>query len=134
MGIQQMLLGGGNRGSVAPATTYIAAGVNVPVHQTFAQDGTTRKTINGVNTNTANWFNPSTVGIGASYWIRFDRTSGPVSNFDAEGVWHQMNVIRQVGYTAGPAVKEWLGTAKIAAGAGGVPLLVTHDITVLIDF
>lgn len=70
-----------------------------------------------------NWFQPTSAGVGASYWVRFTLDGGDAVTGGTTGAWLQLNTNRTISYTVpGPGLGQLFGAFRIqiatdAAGA-----------------
>jgi hypothetical protein len=98
----------------------------------FKSDGTIDYLGNDVLSGPANWYSPTTVGIGASYDIVFTLTSGDA--WDAglvSGTAYNLGTDRQLTLTATSVDKEFGATVQILlAGTGTVAFTATLSLGV----
>ena len=68
---------------------------------TLNTNGTVTTTENGTVTTVGNWYTPTTTNIGASYWVRFLKTSktGTGTETATYSTWQQLNANRSVSMT-----------------------------------
>ena len=141
MSHQQMLfMGGASASTVTPTASYSILGfgnpgVSVAAQVTFRTDGSvTRFSTDQGTLTAAPWFNPVTASAGDNYWIRFTRTSGNVATNGTEGVWQQLNAVRNIGYLATTNSNlEGHWTAEIAPNSAGTGILGTYSVAVYVD-
>lgn len=96
---------------------------------TFDSDGD--GTMAGVSSDSFNWFQPTTAGVGAGYWIRLTVNSGTSpTGGSPTATWLQMNSARSWSLT-----RTTIGTSsgnytlEIASDSGGVTVVSSATIT-----
>lgn len=103
--------------------------INGAANLILAGNGTA--TLNGVATS--NWFLPTTINTGASYWVKITQSGGtPGFSFSAaNGAWTNItNGGRTIGISGpGGSAFNVTGTYQIASDSGGVNVLGSGSIT-----
>ena len=101
--------------------------INGPTALLLQADGTT--SLNGIGT--ANWFTPSTGGIGADYWIKITKTSGTTgTNFTAASTFTNISGSGlTVGISGGSGTTNATGTYIISTDSAGVNQVATGTVT-----
>lgn len=130
-GIHQMMLLGGGR-IVSPFTAWAVGadatpGVNATATLTINTDGT----VTGVGTpadtgtpGTANWFSPTSTGIGSIYWVRFTATTGTFTTNGAS-TFTQISSALSVTKAATTLSGSVAFTIEIASDSGGSNIVFT---------
>ena len=89
----------------------------------FRTDGTIQVTSSsalGAYVASGDWFQPTTSGIGSSYWVRADLVSGNTLSSGTLGAWQQLTSDRKWEIaTVANGQKETFLTISVAASAGG---------------
>lgn len=77
---------------------------------------------------TANWYSPTTAGIGSSHWFRLTKTGGSMTFDPAPGSWLPLssNTLIQVGGGIGSCT----GTIEFATDSGGTNVVGLGTISV----
>jgi hypothetical protein len=86
----------------------------------------------------ANWYSPTTAGVGSGYWIDVTRTGGTAGvNFsNAQGSWTNIGsglTIGITGYTGDVGTVTASGTYQISSSATGSPVLGSGTISISIS-
>lgn len=106
--------GGGIAMNFAPL-----AGVAVGVGATsmvFASDGQLTTAI-----GPANWFAPTTLGIGSSWWMRVTKTAGAANWNLATGVWLSLSAGLSLSAASAAVVQGYIEFAPASDGTGALP-------------
>jgi hypothetical protein len=80
-----------------------------------------------------NWYSPTTVGIGSSYWVRFTRnsiTQSGATSASASTGWLALSSTRSITVSAGSATGDVFAnyTIEIASDSGGVTIVSTSTV------
>jgi hypothetical protein len=122
----QQIMHGTSGGSVVANLnlTVNSNGSGVTASARFNTDGSiTYVQSGGAASGPANWFSPPGGTPGNSYWVRFNVTSGALTQNDAPG-FTALTTNRIMRLTvAGLGVGSANGTIQVAADAGGVTIL-----------
>lgn len=135
-GIHHMLFTGGAAGAPVSDLTGTVGALGSP-----PQIGTVQYVTNGTITGAGytagptNWFSPTTVGIGNSYWIRFTLQSGVA--WDAglvSGTIYALSSNRSVTWTCNTAIaKNAVVDVVIYSDSGGVTTVGSGSVDVSVD-
>lgn len=91
-------------------------------------DGTTSMP-NGGTANPANWYLPTTAGIGSSYWLNITKTGGALSFSAAQGSWTNISAAGlAVNAGNGLTTQQALGTYQISPNSLGTLIAATGSI------
>jgi hypothetical protein len=81
-----------------------------------------------------NWYEPTTTGIGNSYWIRIRRVSGSATGYVGATVntWLQMSSTREIGHLIdGPSdFITALYEIDFSTSSGGTPIVGVSDVEI----
>jgi hypothetical protein len=135
-GMLLAVMGGGGSGIVNPIPINNFSDIAIdPADATaaliFNSDGSGE--MNGTVSNPFSWFEPETVGIGSSYWIRLTVNSG-TSPSGTVGVWLALSSSRSwtlTRTTIGVSTGNY--TLEIASDSGGVSVVASASITMTAD-
>lgn len=99
-GSTQALVAGGTRslfGITVASVHHLGVSGTITVTILASTDGTWQADIS----QTGNWFLPTTVGVGTSWWIRATLVSplNTTTGGSAFGTWLQLNAVRSWGFT-----------------------------------
>lgn len=104
---------------------------------TLNTNGTMTATDNGLtqslSTCSPNWYSPTTVGIGSSYWVKFTLDTGNAWDSGlVNNTVYALSSARALTWTTTsiPGTKAATATARIYSDAGGTTLVATVAITV----
>lgn len=124
-GIMTMLMGGRN---LLGSTGAVVGGDFTATTVAFNSNGTmTYGTTSGGEST--NWYSPTTVGIGSSYWYRVTKTSGAANFSVSTGVWLSLaSGSGTISATGGPG--SAVGTVEFATDSGGASIVGNGDIIV----
>lgn len=129
MGIHQAFLGSGGGRVVSPLTdrNVVASSISAEPTVTVKTDGTLYRT--GISSATDQWFEPTTAGIGSSYWVRFTVTAGDALSYTPGSGWLQISEDRLIGN-----VREGKPTSvvliEIASDSGGSNVVTSGTFTI----
>ena len=133
-GCQQSLLGGGQR-IASPTIVLSQTGAAAPaaVNVAFQSDGTITVGGNGSSAVPASWYVPTTVGIGASFWVRLTMNSGSNPDSGVNTIFtvpHQFTWTQSVsGTKTGSAMASFYSDAAATLPAGAISFNVTATAT-----
>lgn len=117
---------------IADAESLYPSGASASV--TFNADGVEFATVNGTQTQTEQWFVPTTTGVGAGYWIRAQLAAGTTPAGPNLNQWHQLNVSRtwSMGLAGGlPAQSIYTQlNISIATDSGGTNIVTTGSVSI----
>lgn len=112
-----------------------SGGVAASVTLTFNTDGSVTSGGAGANADVglpANWYLPTTTGIGSSYWVKSVVTSGSFTSDPSVGTWVSLSTVKQWQRSAGAGASQTVvATFSIASDSSGVNVLYTGSITMI---
>lgn len=116
------------------SVTKITSGGTLNAIVTFNTDGSIAGSGSGTGGNpTSQYFDPVTVGIGTSYWVRATATSGSFSGGTTD-TWLALSSNRAWNRTtAAFGVQTVVATFDISSDSGGSVIVATGSITLTAD-